>query len=257
MQNEIIKIANECEWNFGEKIIKVYSERQGLRKHIIQCGDLTELYKAVVILEDDISVSPFFFEYVLQAVQFYGEDENIAGISLYKHEINVGCSCFFEPDYNGYDTFLMQFAQSWGQCWTYRMWKDFKQWYIKNELNVFEEKNSDLMKNIPSNIKNWGNQSWLKYYMVYLVEKDLYFVYPYHALSTNHSEVGQHNFYTNSDYQISLSSGEKEYKFPRVKEAVKYDIYFERVNYKVPKYENKRIIFDLYGKKRDFSKGEL
>ena len=73
-QNEIVKVAEKVEWLFGNKIIRAFPERQGLRKHIIQCGDLTEKYDAVVVLEDDLNVSEYFYTYVKQTLSFYEED---------------------------------------------------------------------------------------------------------------------------------------------------------------------------------------
>ena len=82
-QSEVISVAEQISWSFGEKIIRAFSERQGLRNHIIQCGDLTEKYDAVVVLEDDLLVSRYFYSYVKQTLKFYQNDPNIAGISLY------------------------------------------------------------------------------------------------------------------------------------------------------------------------------
>ena len=42
IQPELIRLAEEFEWPHGEKIIRAFPERQGLRPHIISCGRLTE-----------------------------------------------------------------------------------------------------------------------------------------------------------------------------------------------------------------------
>ena len=52
-QEDLKKICEEIQWDHGEKIIRPFSERQGLRNHILQCGDLTDRYDAVIVLEDD------------------------------------------------------------------------------------------------------------------------------------------------------------------------------------------------------------
>lgn len=254
-QKEIVDIAEEFQWRYGEKKIRAFSERQGLRSHIIQCGDLTNDYGAVVILEDDITVSENFYAYVKQTLLKYSMDDNIAGISLYKHHVNVGVNHFFEPEFVGYDVYFMQFAQSWGQCWTKRMWGDFKQWYVNN-TEYFTDGKRDY-SDIPNNILHWGNQSWMKYYMAYLVNSNKYFIYPYHSLSTNHSEVGEHNNTANADWQVSMMRAFMEYRLPDFDEGVRYDIFFERENYAVLGYENKTCILDLYGNKKDFSGGDI
>lgn len=254
-QNEIVDIADKFNWKFGEKRVRAFKERQGLRKHIIQCGDVSNDYRAVVILEDDITVSENFYDYIKQTLDAYGQDDRIAGISLYNHHVNVGVNHFFEPEYIGYDVFFMQFAQSWGQCWTKNMWEAFKSWYIQND-SYFVNSEYDF-KSIPDNILHWGNQSWMKYYMAYLAETHKYFVYPYHSLSTNHSEVGEHNSIANSDWQVAMMRESMDYRLPSFEKAVKYDIFFEREAYVLKGYENKKCIFDLYGIKKDFTEGEI
>lgn len=255
-QDEVRAVAEAFEWKNGEKTVRAFSERQGLRQHIISCGDFAFEYKAVVILEDDITVSKGFYSYVKQSVEFYGDNSKIGGISLYKHFVNVNAGHFFEPEFNGYDAYLMQFAQSWGECWTSSMWRGFKEWYIKNEKDFFEKENK-LFDKMPDYVLAWDSKSWMKYYMAYIVENDLYYVYPHHSLTTNHSETGEHNDVANCDYQVSLASASMKYRLPELSEAVKYDIFMERLDYQVKGFEDKKVILDLYGTKKLFDDGEI
>lgn len=248
-QSEIYAVAEKVNWSHGQKIIRTFSERQGLRTHILQCGDLTDEYDAIVVLEDDLIVSPYFYLYAKQAVAFYDKDYNIAGISLYKHLMHPGVNRPFEPVNNGYDTYLMQFAQSWGQCWTRRMWQSFKNWYKKNENTDLSEGNL-----LPEYIASWNKQSWLKYYMRYIVENNLYFVYPMVSLSTNASDVGEHCMISNNDYQVSMLQGILPYRFVPSAQAVKYDVFFERVGIEdkiYPHLSGKKLL-DLYGNRSSF-----
>lgn len=243
-QDKIINVAENVDWKYGEKKVRAFPERIGLRKHIIECGNLTSEYDAVIVLEDDLIVSPFFYEYVKKAVERYKLDNKIAGISLYRHYMHPGVYRPFEPANCGYDVYFQQYAMSWGQCWTKSMWNDFKEWYEINQDCNFKEKVI-----IPDYIVNWNRHSWLKYYMRYIVEKNKYFVYPYISLSTNSSDVGQHCVIQNNDYQVPLLQGNKEYNFPDYKNAIKYDIYFERVfdeSFYIDNIDGK-ILLDLYG----------
>ena len=79
---EVIRIAEEFSWPYGTKRVIAHKKRLGLRRHIISCGDLTGEYGAVMILEDDLYVSPDFYRYASQTLERYGEDFRIAGISL-------------------------------------------------------------------------------------------------------------------------------------------------------------------------------
>ena len=222
---EVAEVAQDAEWNHGKKIIHEQPERIGLKKHILLCGDYSASYDAIVVLEDDLIVSPHFFEYVVQTVAKYDNDTRISGISLYKHLFHPGARRLFEPDNNGFDVYLMQFAQSWGQCWTNRMWRDFRDWYDANEEISFTDK-----KCIPENIRAWDDHSWLKYYMLYNVINNKYYIYPYVSLTSNTSSSGQHNAGNNNDYQVPLLHGSLKYRLPEFNEAVSYDVFFERMN---------------------------
>lgn len=257
LQKEIVDIANNYKWKHGEKKIRAFTERQGLRPHIIQCGDVVNDYDAVIVLEDDITVSECFYKYVKQTVSFYNNDDKIGGISLYRHAVNVGVARFFEPEFIGYDVFALQYAQSWGQCWTKNMWNGFRKWYGDNE-DFFARENNKLLDMIPDSVLAWDGHSWLKYYMAYIVDKNLYYIYPYYSVATNHSEIGQHNtFGMNSDYQVPLASGDYLYRMSKLENLVKYDVFFERQNYEIAGYSDKRIVLDLYGNKKDFSNANV
>ena len=250
-QSEIIKVAENIKWSYGEKKIRAFSERQGLRNHIIQCGDMTEYYDAVVVLEDDLMVSKYYYTYVKQALAFYCDDCKIAGISLYKHQTHPGVYRPFEPVNNGYDVYMQQFAMSWGQCWSNTMWKKFKNWYLENEQKDLTEGNV-----LPEYISNWNKQSWLKYYMRYIVEKDKYFVYPYFSLSTNASDAGEHCRIPNNDFQVSLIQGKFNYRLPSFDDAIKYDVFFERIGLNVLSELEGRVILDLYGNRKSFGNAD-
>ncbi len=248
-QAELAEIGEKIQWPYGEKIVRVFPERQGLRPHILQCGDLTnEDYDAVVVLEDDLLVSPGFYAYCKQMIAFYDNDERIAGISLYKHRFHQGVRRPFEPEENAYDVFFMQMAQSWGQCWTTRMWKNFRSWYADNHGDIVAS------ASFPCYISRWDNASWLKYYNKYVVEHDLYYVFPYRSLTTNHTDVGQHSSVSNNDFQVPLLSMPMEYRCAPVDVGVKYDVFFERIDLQaeyLSKYQGK-IMLDLMGTRSHF-----
>lgn len=251
--DELIKVAQDIGWSHGELVIRTFEERQGLRKHIIQCGDLSQKYGAVIILEDDLIVSKCFYNYVVQALEFYGDDKRITGVSLYSHAWNGYANYEFMPQRNEFDAYLGQFSITWGQCWTNQHWQRFKEWYSEKE-------NDELKSNtlLPENIEHWGDKSWGKYFVYYLVEKQLYYVIPYTSLSTNCSQIGEHNTCVSSSHQVMLlDARNKQYTFPTVEQAIKYDIFFERIfddEYKIEGINAKDICIDLNGKHRD-SKG--
>ncbi len=246
---EIVKTADEFDWHFGEKHVIKHNENIGLRNHIISCGDLVYTYGTIIILEDDLYVSPYFYRYALEASRFYGKTPEIGGIALYSYQINVNVNLPFHPLEDEHDTYFMQFPASWGQCWTRSQWDEFKKWYSTNPQIFASDR-------IPSSVKAWPETSWLKYFTKYLMETNKYFVYPYSGYSTNFSDPGEHNKRTNTNYQTNLRIG---YKKPFFREfsksnSTKYDSYFELkpeslvslVNY----FEKFDFEIDLYGSKQ-------
>lgn len=245
--SDVEDFAKNYKWNYGRKIIRTFKERQGLKKHILQCGDYTEDYDIVTVLEDDIVISNSFYNYAYTAAEFYWDDDNIAGISLYNFEKNwLKWIYRFEPMKNDYDVYFLKVAQSWGQVWTKKKWSLFKEWYRDNSTFL---KSDD----IPEYLNEWPESSWLKYHDRYCIEKNKFFVYPYYSLSTNCSDAGVHATHSVNDYQVELQMDKKKYNFPFFnKESIIYDEYMNRVFLgKYLKIDDKELTIDFYGNKRE------
>lgn len=250
MHDEVVKISNDFDWKYGAKKIIEHKNNLGLREHVLSCGDLSEKYGAVIVLEDDIVVSPYFYNYAVQALSVYDKDPNIAGISLYGYEWTQVASRLFCPAQNGSDVYFVQNAQSWGQLWSYRMWREFREWYRTH-------KNVEIDKNIPDNVRNWSAKSWLKYHIWYCVDKNKYFVCPYVSLSTNYSDLGEHLKGDSTNFQVPILTGKRiNYVIPPFNiDSLKYDVFFERQNLGVfLGIEENELCVDLYGKKKNREK---
>ena len=250
LSSECCEAADSFVWEHGEKVVRHFKERQGLKKHVIQCGDLSEQYGAVIVLEDDIFVSPSFYLYTYAAVNHYADCEWAAGVSLYSHMWNGYADMPFMPYNNGFDVYLGQFSISWGQCWTWHQWKRFRNWYDVNEGKL-----PSTTSQMPESILHWGDHSWGMYYVYFVVAHDLYYIMPYRALSTNFSEAGQHTGKANSVHQVPLLNGiKKDYSFPDFSGAVKYDIFCERMfdsGTSIGGIDGREICTDFYGLKKE------
>ncbi len=108
LHNDVVKIARDFNWKYGFKKIIEQKKNLGLKAHILSCGDLSEEYGAVIVLEDDLIVSPFFYDYALQSLEVYKEDLNIAGISLYTFEWSQVADRSFLPAPSGSEVFFFK-----------------------------------------------------------------------------------------------------------------------------------------------------
>lgn len=246
---ELYNYVNSIDWPYGRKFVNIENERLGLIKHIFQCGGLSRKFKAVIILEDDLFVSPDFYNYVLAAIDAYGEDENVSGIALYQEETNGFVSLPFSPMNNGSDCYAMQSVCSWGEVWNQRMWTGFEMWLEKWDRDFTK---IDMMECI----KGW-KKAWSKFFYAYIISTNKYFIFPYVSLSTNFNDAGgEHGGGLSSIVQVNLLQGRRNYNFSSFKDLEKYDVYQQNIFlYSVLKLSPNDLTLDLYGIK--FKEGKV
>lgn len=244
-QEEILKIANNFKWNYGEKVIRPLNNNYGLKKHVLSCGDLTQKYGAVIILEDDLYVSPDYYNYAEAALNWYNYENRIGGIALYSHSWNAYAGYPFIPVRKNYTNYFGQFSITWGQAWTYNQWKKFRVWLRTNESFYFES------NELPEAVKKWGEKSWGKFFFKFLVDTGSFYVMPYVARSTNFSDSGVHAAHSSIHQVPIFDDVSNDFRFaPFDEESIKYDSFFERVfNKDICNINPKEICIDLNGVK--------
>lgn len=225
--SKVEDVATAFEWKHGNKKIIKHNSNIGLRNNIIFCGNLTKDYDAIIVLEEDLIVAYDFLNYSLQAYNFYLDQDEIAGISLYKYEYSEFSSHRFYPLNWGYDVCFIQWPSSRGQLWTKKQWESFYTWYIKNESNINEY-------NIPSAAKKW-EKSWKKFYAAYIVDTNKYFVYPFYSFTNVLPTIGE-NVTSDDDIinTVSLFIGHKS------------NYNFQKWNHKIPMYDSFLEMDNLY-----------
>ena len=139
-------------WKHGEKYVNIQENRLGLKAHIFQCASLSKYFKGVIILEDDLFVSPYYYHYCTECLEQYGSNEKVAGISLYSEEINGYVGLPFQPEQRGSDVYAWQTVCSWGEMWNERMWNEFISWLEKWDENFDDIDMVDTIKNITMRI---------------------------------------------------------------------------------------------------------
>ncbi|MEO1486681.1 MAG: glycosyltransferase [Bacteroidota bacterium] len=242
---EVLEIAHDFTWKNGAKQVIQHRENLGLKEHILSCGDLSEKYGGVIVLEDDLYVSPNFYNYVVGAFKFVEYKTYVGGIALYNHKINVHTGEYFSAYEDGFDNWYFQFACSWGQAWNVKQWQQFKTWLSENpELKKSTE--------IPENVSSWSDKSWLKFFIAYLVHSKKYFLYPKISLSTNFNDPGTHVGQDSTAYQVELANHQKmEFDFSSLEESsAVYDAFFESETVANSfEFEKGDLEVDLYGYK--------
>lgn len=245
---ELYKYVKDIIWPFGKKYVNIEHKRLGLKKHIFQCGDLSKYFKAVIILEDDLYVSPSFYDYTIEVINSYRKSDTIAGFSLYAPELNGFVGLPFTPLQNGSDVYLAQDVPTWGECFTNTQWREFKKWYAN-----FKEEDI-LTTNMPNQIKLW-NKAWSKYFYTYVVNNNKYFIYPYNSYTTNFSDAGVHGLGSN-DVQVSLLLRKRRALICLEEEdLIRYDVYQNNEYlYNILNLSKNEVTIDLYANIYPFDK---
>jgi hypothetical protein len=170
----------------------------GLSKNVI--GGITqafETYDQLIILEDDLEVSPFFLNYMNDALNLYDSSENVASISGYMYPIDAKN---FSNDY-----FFLKLVESWGWGTWKRAWNNFETDSVKLKQEIDERqlvKEFDLSsgisyyKMLKDNI-NGLNDSWAVRWYASTFLKNMKTLFPSKSFVTN---IGMDNSGENCNY---------------------------------------------------------
>lgn len=242
------RLAEEFVWHHGPKTVIEHESHRGLKNHVLSCGDLSDRYGAIIILEDDLVVSPSFYPYACQALSRYASDERIAGISLYSYRFNEFARRPFLAVDDGYDNYFLNLAVSWGQAWTSAQWDRFRSW---QRIGREDAQGSRM----PRKIENWpASSSWKRDFSRYMIGEQKYFVIPRVSLTTNFAEKGTHVREDTTQLQVPLLLSSKRFRFSSLETSNSvYDAFHElhssclkRLNRSLAGYDFE---CDLYGTK--------
>jgi len=247
------RVAGSFKFNHGTVEIVEHREQMGLKKHIYRCISLSEIYGSVILLEDDLTLSPLYYLYAMEALNAYGKSDRVAGISLYAQVYNETAQLPFIPLFVPKAAYFMQLASSWGAVWSEDQWRSYDGWR-QNHLQRAEEK---YLNELPQNIQKWPATSWKREFNLYLVSQEKYFTYPYASLTSNSSRYGgEHMKQTGNLFEIPILLGDSEsvfQEFPKESDRyVSYDTFMEANGTALQELTGqslRNIEMDLYGTK--------
>lgn len=245
---EVLQYADAFPWPHGEKRVIYRQENLGLKRHILTCGDLTQDHDGIILLEDDLVVSPDFYRYAQECYTFVQGQDRIAGVALYNHRLSQLTEKVFEPLEDGFDNWYFRYACSWGQMWTKEQWALFKAWLMAHSDYDFA-----ASAKIPEHIKDWGKHSWLKYHIAFCIETDRFFLYPRVARTTCFSDAGVNFSESENTFQVPLMAAGRTgaLRLSHLEESkAVYDQWME--NLFLSRFLGKDACIDLYGAKTDF-----
>ncbi len=193
----------------GFKSIKyIFSDKNyGLSRSVIR--GITEVlteFNSVIVIEDDLVVSPYFLKYMNEGLKVFENDENVASIHGYCYPVNEKLP----------DNFFLRGADCWGWATWSRAWKNFEKdgIYLLNELknkNLIKQFNMSgaypFTKMLEDNVKG-KNDSWAIRWHASCFLKNMLTLYPGISLVNNigMDKSGTHSGLTNEfDQNVAVS----------------------------------------------------
>lgn len=232
-------------WPHGKLTLIHHPENLGLREHVLRTGNLVADYDALVMLEEDLLVSPALLEHVVHVVSQAGEWEDVFQFALYTPAIHEFYELPFTPVPLESETWYARVPCSWGQCWTRRQWQNFRAWLQANP-------SCPTLEKIQHPAAGWGPNSWKRHFFEYLLQKEGWVLYPRVSLTTNTGVPGVH-FKKDARYfrvPLALSPQTSVIPSPAVSES-RYDEWFEplpdTLGLSIP--DPAELDVDLYGMK--------
>ncbi len=245
---DVQAVAVAFNWQFGPKHVLVRDQHLGLLQHFFACGDLTECYDSIIYLEDDLSVSPVFYDYAAQALTFYRDDDRIAGVSLYGLWFNGYTQQPFVPLADGADVFFVQAPYTQGLALTRDQWADFIKW----------RKSSAALAavSVPMH-EAWSRfdaEDWFPILARFVMTTNRHVVFPRVSLTTGCGDAGTHFAQASRFFEVPLQRGKCHYDFKPIADAdAVYDSFFElqpdRLNRLTDQLRSYDYAVDLYATK--------
>lgn len=208
---------HQVEWqkNFKEVIVIEAKKHNGLAKSIIDgVSQIIEIYKKIIVLEDDLILSNYFLKYMNNALEFYQNKDNIWSISgysfpmksikKYPHDIYLG--------YRGCSWGWATWEDRWKKVdWDITVYDDFirdKKWMRK-----FNRGGNDLTQMLKMQM-NGELDSWAIRWSFTQSNLDMFTVYPRESLVENrgHDGTGTHCGNTKI-FDTVLANKKDEYRF--------------------------------------------
>ena len=216
------QIAQETEWPFGDKEIIAHDQHLGLINHVFFGGDLSQKYGSIILLEDDLFVSPMFYHFATQALDTYGHDPAIAGISLNALWFNGYTHQPFVPYLDDNDVFFLQVSWYQGMAYTAAQWADFMAWRTTAVTTITPEDGlHEIFTTFPST-------DWFPFMMKYLVQRGRYYVLPRQSLTTHFGDAGTHFIRPTPFFQVPLQTERRQFRLhPMADSLAVYDAFQE------------------------------
>jgi len=205
LDEETLRVGVESTWSHGEKTVLARKVHAGLVAQWIDTWQpRAGMNDHVMLLEDDLEVSPWYFIWWRNAQRRYGHRPDIAGCTLQRGTLRARQTTLKTPlnVSETYETFLYPLVGSWGYAPRRESWMQFREWYHKNGTNPsFHPYVEGLKPTEWYKSQEAKGTMWTMHYIWFCDKNKLFVVYANlknkWTLCSNWREAGLH--YSNSN----------------------------------------------------------
>jgi 2-polyprenyl-3-methyl-5-hydroxy-6-metoxy-1,4-benzoquinol methylase len=213
---KVRELIDAIDWVKTEKVYQ--NNNKGLSESIQSGLDYVfKFHDNVVVVEDDVCVSPGFYGYMCQTLEFYKDDKQVAGITGLRYPFSRTYLDKYE-----YDVFFAPRFSSWG----WGTWKDT--WvemekntgkilsYLKSSTIEFSKAGDDIPKTIRALESGQLLGCWDVYCLISMLRNNQVFVWPKNNMVRNNGiGTGSHLSDEVVDWQLEWENQpSKTYKLP-------------------------------------------
>lgn len=207
--NEVLDLVTKFTWKHGQKTISKRNEHVGLAENVMNSwnpgiDDENNQSSMAIFLEDDIELSPYFFEFLITLLRKIDLNPNgrkdLFGISLNTpkfDEISLSSWGPWSPVSKDSSLttqdllFKFQLPSSWGSLYFATEWKKFQSYYKRRQSCQIGH------KLLPKSGSTYWKESWKRYLIEWMALKPLTMLYPnlpsQTSYSIHHREKGIHS----------------------------------------------------------------
>jgi len=218
----IEKSVNAFEWKHGDKEIYIHNDLD-INEHILFAGNLSRFYDGIILIDEELFISPYFYHYVISSFSYYRIDPTIAGFSLQSMNFNISAHLPFIPMTDGNDVFFLQVLSESGQFWSKEQWFAFTSWYNKNKNNT-----PTIEDGLPPSVLTIEQQTWKTYFYWYMIKNNRYFIYPRFSLACKLEDLDSKAILNALFINTPLLFSNRNFIFQPLSESLSvYDAYYE------------------------------
>lgn len=213
--------AQSAAWPFGPKEVLQHPRWLGLQGNVFFCWGLAERFGSVIHLEDDIEVSPAFYNFATSALRYYAADERVGVLSLYALWFNGFTLEPFVPLPTFGDAFFVQVPFFQGLAFTRAQWRRFDEWRQTNLRPTPADGLHPMWLQFPET-------DWMPLMAKYLAQTGRFTVFPRVMLCAGTGEVGTHFARPTDFFSKPLWPTSRTFEFePLNNSPAVYDAFFE------------------------------